>query len=83
MLTGVMELCKGILFHFLRAAVPIFKYRAPVCVKHGRDTIGCQNLIEYVVIAFEGFLVIKVSADDLSGRIIDSDMEIGFLLSKP
>ena len=83
MLTGVMELCKGLYVYLLRAAVPIFKYRAPVCVKHGRDTIGCQNLIEYVVIAFEGFLVIKVSADDLSGRIIDSDMEIGFLLSKP
>ena len=83
MLTGVMELCKGILFHFLRAAVPIFKHCAPVCVKHGRNTMGCQNLIEYVVIAFESFLVIKVSADDLSGRIIDSDMEIGFLLSKP
>lgn len=82
-MTGIGKLGKGVViikgvdFSF------VFKDGTSIRIEHRRDAVIHKDLIKDVIVAFQGLLTIEIGADDFTGGIIDSEMQVPDLTADP
>ena len=76
MFTCIGELGIGILIERRGVFLFVGKDGTPIREELIRDAIVCEDLMEHMVIAAQGFLCVKPCASDSSCSVVDRQMEV-------
>ena len=82
-MTSIGKLSKGVLVIEGVVFSFVFKNGTSVGIEHSRNAVIKEDLIEDIVVAFEGLLIIEIGTNDFAGGIIDSEMEMPYLATDP